>query len=756
MDLNEVDDTFAHDSASLDVFQCAGSFATDHSMFGHADDQPGLDDNPFGDPSLHEPDNHAITSCPLLSGEPFDAPPSHRPELGAANSLGLEPVSGTVRGFDIESQPTLPAHVHDASFARALLSNCRTTDIVLPWETSFYKELFGDEPFSQPLVPEMPIGPFCDFSGEPEPQVVAQTVAAVASFPSGTPVFSACVGSTDDGPFVAVQSRLHNTAVQKLLVVLRHDLSSSETGRHILALGDETAQQQGAHKIIEAVIGTRAPSTLVKRSNALLSYLRWFDKLGRAELDPFTEACIWMYFQNLKEDAAPCTKGSSALSAFRFAFHLLGFEGLGPALNSRRLIGICELMLAQKRLLKQALVLTVAQVKGLHKSLRDGNMHIMDRAVIAYILFALYGRCRNSDLLMIHSVEPDFSGDGGYVTVQTCNHKTGRMAMLKSRLMPIVVPARGVDGLVWVGDALNVFEEAGVAFCTPIDGPLLRAPLGTPGEFMQRGLRASEVSALVRRFIGSPEPCDVPSGAAVSSHSLKATTLSWCARYGLSPAVRSILGRHASSLNETFAIYSRDLVCSPVAELQKVIDAIAEGSFQPDSQRQSFLRSRSPAVAQDGAQEDADHGATNEVAQSQTEGESNVSLLLECSGGEVVPTELDPGTQEQIDGEEAADPEAGPGADVPSCSSSSDSDDALSSAESVEHEFTPRVKRFRAKIPENQLWFVHSKSHLVRRHDGDVHDGIMFTVCGRRITGTYSPCTEATAWNILCKSCNRK
>ena len=169
-----------------------------------------------------------------------------------------------------------------------------------------------------------------------------------------------------------------------------------------------------------------------------------------------------------------------------------------------------------------------------------------------------------------------------------------------------------------------------------------------------------------------------------------------------------------------------------------------------------FLRSRSPAVAQDGAQEDADHGATNEVAQSQTEGESNVSLLLECSGGEVIPTELDPGTQEQSDGEEAADPEAGPGADVPSCSSSSDSDDALSSAESVEHEFTPRVKRFRAKIPENQLWFVHSKSHLVRRHDGDVHDGIMFTVCGRRITGTYSPCTEATAWNILCKSCNRK
>ena len=146
----------------------------------------------------------------------------------------------------------------------ALLSNCRTTDIVLPWETSFYKELFSDEPFSQTLVPEMPIGAFCNFVGESEPQAVAQTVADVARFPGDFPIFSACVGSTDDGPFNAVQSKLHNAAVQKFLIVLRYDLESNATGKHILALGGETEQLQGA-KIVEAVLGTRAPSTLVKR-----------------------------------------------------------------------------------------------------------------------------------------------------------------------------------------------------------------------------------------------------------------------------------------------------------------------------------------------------------------------------------------------------------------------------------------------------------------------------------------------------------
>jgi len=266
-------------------------------------------------------------------------------------TLGLQLI-GVVKLF--RNLLYLPTYIHDASFARALLSNCKTTDIVLPWETNFYKELFSDEPFSQSLVPEMPIGSFCDFSGEPEPHAVAKTIADVARFPDRFPVFSACVGSTDDGPFDAVQDKLRSAAVQKLLIVLRHDLNSSATGRHILALGSETEQLRGAHKIVEAVLGTRAPATLVKRANALLSYLRWFDRLGMADIEPFSEACIWRYFEQLKEDDAPCTKGSSALSAFRFAFHLLGFEGLGSALNSRRLIGICELMLSRKRLLKQA------------------------------------------------------------------------------------------------------------------------------------------------------------------------------------------------------------------------------------------------------------------------------------------------------------------------------------------------------------------------------------------------------------------
>eukprot|EP00435_Cladocopium_sp_Y103_P072153 s116_g39.t1 len=189
-------------------------------------------------------------------------------------------------------------------------------------------------------------------------------------------------------------------------------------------------------------------------------------------------------------------------------------------------------MLSGKRLLRQALPLTVRQIICLRNILTCEEAHITDRAVIAYILFALYGRCRNSDLLHIRSMHFDFNAEGGFAIIETCNHKSGRMAALKTRLMPIIVPARGVDGSIWISFALSVFQEAGVSLENPIDGPLMHAPAGGVGFFMRRGFRTAEISSMLRRFLDLQEPSPGSSAEIVSSHSLKATMLSWCASCG--------------------------------------------------------------------------------------------------------------------------------------------------------------------------------------------------------------------------------
>ena len=70
-------------------------------------------------------------------------------------------------------------------------------------------------------------------------------------------------------------------------------------------------------------------------------------------------------------------------------------------------------MHAVKAPLKQALVLTIRQVLMLHELLDATDCNVVDRAVAAYLLVALYGRCRHSDLQNIEDVFIDLGPEGG-------------------------------------------------------------------------------------------------------------------------------------------------------------------------------------------------------------------------------------------------------------------------------------------------------------------------------------------------------
>ena len=325
----------------------------------------------------------------------------------------------------------------------------------------------------------------------------------------------------------------------------------------------------------------------------------------------------------------------------------------------------------------------------------------------------------------------------------TCNHKSGRLASLKTRLLPIIIPVRGVDGSIWPGKALEVLELAGCSIQNPIDGPLVHAPAGGVGVFMNRGLRSTEVSKALRSFLGIDEPAPGFDGEIVSSHSLKATLLAWSARYGLSPQTRSLLGRHTSCLNETFSIYSRDLACAPVAELQKVIDCVADGTFSPDAERSRFFREPS----------DISHEEPHQCVKQEAAVEDGFIVIPDSpevfTDDTIGNTCENTGIQEHMD-----DSCAGETLVLDSDSSSSSSAESSDDPETATAQ--PRVKRFRARIPDREECFVHSKSHLVHRFNGDSRNDVKFLVCGKRLTDSYSRCTEATAWNILCKSCNRK
>ena len=688
-------------------------------IFGGSLIDPGmdaeLDDEIF-------PDAHSnLTDWDVVEGDDFQTSQIASADISreVLTDVGCSP---SELQLDAQTGPVISESRHLAMFSRDLLTNCSAvSSIVMPWEQGIFRDIFSDEPVID-LVPPMRIDcePLqCDTSLEP--QLVGRLVASATEYESQHPVFMDVISSKDDLGYVDKLALLRERALSKLLAVVEFSLEASSTGRQIASMNCGDPSRTDAFGILDAVVGLRSPYTLTKRANALMGYLHWSSRTGGLSKDPFNEESVWVYLSHLRESGASPTKGDSLLSSLRFARYVLGFDSLDPAINSRRLVGICELMAAGKRILKQAKVLQVSQVLRLHQLLVDSDVHICDRAICAYMLLALYGRCRHSDLQMIKSVECDFDEQkGGFVVVHTACHKTGRSAALKSTLLPIIIPARGVDGKVYAGIAINLLRQCGLMIEHDVDGPLLRAPLGV-ADFLQRGMTSQESSMSLRKLLGLPEPDATTGGENVSSHSLKATCLSWCAKRGLSPSSRSMLGRHTSVLNETFAIYSRDLMVAPAVELQKLIDEISEGTFSPDAPRSSFFATSSAEAAK------MVHSVKTELDQA---GNGLSEPVLEVI--------------DVYDSGESSSDEEG------CCQPSSDED--------IPPDCKHRVKRYRPRISKTETWFAHRKSGILHKKDDEtsLYWDREYLMCGKLVTDMYEKCSEAGSLNTLCRVCIRR
>lgn len=171
-------------------------------------------------------------------------------------------------------------------------------------------------------------------------------------------------------------------------------------------------------------------------------------------------------------------------------------------------------------------------------------------------------------------------GCGAFLEIQTKHHKTARSALKKTVLLPILAPARGVDGSLWVHIVAKAFAAVGLPFEDCSNAPFFR-PVGADGLLCRRGVTSTETNKFLELLF--PDAC-------LTSHSCKCTALSWAAKFGLDPRDRSALGRHADATKDTSATYSRDLRVRSVTALQKVIDEICKGSFTPDESWKSYFQ----------------------------------------------------------------------------------------------------------------------------------------------------------------------
>ena len=412
---------------------------------------------------------------------------------------------------------------------------------------------------------------------------------------SGSAIFEKVVRQTDLMDYATQRYKQRQLALSSWWRLLSTNISASTFGRNILVEADHSSVNAYAMEVLDATFSVKSPGTLMKRYYALKSYFDFCEGVAGCEWAPLTETSAWRYAKHLKDTGAPPTKLGSFIEAARFSWYMLGLEGANLVEASLRLKGLSAQMRVRKRPWRPAALLSVSEVLKLHSGLDDASLNPTDRIICGHMLHLLYGRSRWSDLLAV--VDAFVDEDQAYFELGTQHHKGAKSAENKAKLLPIASPCKGINGKNWVATYLQLRDVMGLALPTHLPTSMLPAPMGGGGkQWRERYLTSDEGSEFLRSFLKAPKT----ESRRVSTHSLKSTAISWCSKMGMPEESRSILARHASSVKNPVALYSRDLLSPVLREFDEILEKIFRKQFEPDRSRSGMITPQAFSAANPG------------------------------------------------------------------------------------------------------------------------------------------------------------
>eukprot|EP00435_Cladocopium_sp_Y103_P045753 s3116_g13.t1 len=322
--------------------------------------------------------------------------------------------------------------------------------------------------------------------------------------------------------------------------------------------------RNGIADSVKDCLGVKATSTLHNRVNPLVRYAQ-FAKEINAEPFPMQEHIAYQFVK--AKDVAP-TFPRSFLTSVAFAKHVLGLLHADEVLDSCRLKGYAALHYTRKRKLVLRPASTVEQIAFLERTVMDGNRTAYDRVGAGFFLFMTFGRLRFSDAQSVTEMELEIP----------VGAKSGFLEGSAERVRSVLRVGPGV--------------------------PLLPSPSVNWSKVLLSFQTAGDwLRALLR----------------IATHSCKASILSMCAKYGMEPSARRMLGYHSSGKDKSMFTYSRDSMAWPIRFLEKMIDDILGEVFQPDASRSGYFptdgnipenRKEHDSISSSGDsldEEDADH-----------------------------------------------------------------------------------------------------------------------------------------------------
>ena len=341
-------------------------------------------------------------------------------------------------------------------------------------------------------------------------------------------------------------------------------------GTYVVELGDASTfvKRHFSHSraefdeaVCSALFG-KAPGTLARRLRALLSFKKWSQ--GRSFGHVPTYASVKAYLIFLRDTKAAPTTGQTFREPLAF---LHGFFEIaeGPGTCSDRVLKGIAMQTSSKRTTRRlSPPLPVSFLSSLEEFVAKSELS-RDVVLAGTILFCTYARvCFGDVSRLLH--EPVIEGEGScaYMECGVLRHKTAQP--VPEVPLPVVATVNGVSGYMWAQRWLDARASFGIV-CGTRRGFLPSPSLG--GKWGESHMTTKDMGDILRNFVErfAPGSRDVR----FMAHSLKATALFWCSKFGLKLGVRRLVGSHKKKGDKSALNYSRDSLSAPLRDLDRVM-----------------------------------------------------------------------------------------------------------------------------------------------------------------------------------------
>ncbi|CAE7235565.1 unnamed protein product [Symbiodinium sp. CCMP2592] len=355
-------------------------------------------------------------------------------------------------------------------------------------------------------------------------------------------------------------------------------------------LDKENGRDSDLKSSLQDVFSQKASVTISGRAGPLARYIKHC-RSRQVMPFPVTEAGIYAFLQDYASHEAP-TFARSFLSSLAFAKFTVSLK-VSDEVFSPRVRGLSSKLYLEKRKTRQKPSLKVDHVRKL-EAIASGSIVLepSDRVAAGFFVWTLYARARYSDAQAAGAMTCDLSdtpdGTVGYLESAVERSKTSFSLERKVRYLHMFAPIQGIGEVPWGVKWFEFYKEHG----PPLGSgkPLLPSPL-SGGGWQTSPLAVASATKWMKSLL-IRAGCDRSSVEPLGTHSLKATTLSWSAKFGLPREVRAALGYHSKGRDGTELIYGRDNMSAPVRQLQGVLLEVSRERFTPDATRSGYFVKR--------------------------------------------------------------------------------------------------------------------------------------------------------------------